>query len=60
MDPFALTSGFKGPDQPAGDKPQFDEATKSWVAPFIMAAINTRNVRRTNFLLGHPFGKEFT
>ncbi|MBI1238607.1 MAG: saccharopine dehydrogenase [Alphaproteobacteria bacterium] len=60
MDPFALTPGSKGPDQPADDKPRFDGATKSWVAPFIMAAINTRNVHRTNFLLGHPFGREFT
>jgi short subunit dehydrogenase-like uncharacterized protein len=27
-----------------------------WVAPFVMAAINTRNVHRSNFLLGHAWG----
>ena len=27
-----------------------------WVAPFVMAPINTRNVHRTNALLGHKYG----
>ena len=30
-----------------------------WVAPFVMANINTRNVHRSNFLLGFPYGKDF-
>jgi short subunit dehydrogenase-like uncharacterized protein len=58
-DPFALTPGFRGPKQPAGDKAEYDEAAKAWAAPFIMAEINTKNVHRTNFLLGHAFGKDF-
>ena len=58
-DPFSLAPGFTGPEQPHGNKPYFDEAIDSWVAPFIMAAINTRNVHRTNFLLGLPYGKDF-
>ncbi|MEL7518903.1 MAG: saccharopine dehydrogenase, partial [Pseudomonadota bacterium] len=28
-------------------------------APFVMAPINTKNVHRTNFLLGHPYGEDF-
>ena len=57
--PFALTPGFTGPEQPA-DSVRFDDATGSWAAPFIMAPINTKNVHRTNFLLGHPWGVDFT
>lgn len=59
LDPFALTPGFKGPDQPKGMLPEYDEAVGGWVAPFVMAAINTKNVHRTNFLAGHPYGTDF-
>jgi len=59
VDPFALTPGFKGPRQPAGDSAAYDELAKSWTAPFIMAPINTKNVHRTNALLGHPWGRDF-
>lgn len=58
-DPFALTPGFKGPPQPAGDEATFDDRTGAWAAPFIMASINTKNVHRTNFLRGHSFGSDF-
>jgi len=57
--PFALTPGFEGPKQPSGGKPLFEDATGSWAAPFVMAAINTRNVHRSNFLLGHAWGADF-
>ena len=57
--PFCLTPGFEGPSQPAGDKVQHDDALGSWETPFIMAAINTKNVHRTNALLGHLWGKDF-
>jgi short subunit dehydrogenase-like uncharacterized protein len=55
-DPFALTPGHKGPHQPAGLLPEYDGTINAWVAPFIMAAINTKNVHRTNFLLGQRWG----
>jgi len=58
-DPFALTPGFKGPGQPMGLLPEYDNAIESWVAPFIMAAINTKNVHRTNFLTGSAYGADF-
>lgn len=57
--PFALTPGFTGPKQPGGMKPEFDAALDSWIAPFVMAAINTRNVHRTNYLLKHAYGADF-
>jgi short subunit dehydrogenase-like uncharacterized protein len=57
--PFALTPGFSGPDQPDGNTPYEDKAVGSWVGPFMMAGINTKAVHRTNFLLGHRWGADF-
>jgi len=57
--PFALTPGFEGAKQPSGSKPMLDEAVGVWVAPFIMAPINTKNVHRSNHLMNHPYGKDF-
>jgi short subunit dehydrogenase-like uncharacterized protein len=57
--PFALTPGFEGAEQPLGDKPEYDEALQSWIAPFVMASINTKNVHRSNLLLGHHYGEDF-
>ena len=57
--PFALTPGFTGPRQPAGLLPAYDSDVSGWVAPFVMATINTKNVHRTNFLTGHVYGEDF-
>ncbi len=57
--PFALTPGFNGPRQPTGLIPEYDTTLQTWVAPFIMAPINTKNVHRTNFLLNHAWGTDF-
>jgi len=58
-DPFALTPGFTGPKQPKGNKPLVEEDLQSWAAPFMMALINTRNVHRSNMLMGFPYGQDF-
>lgn len=57
--PFSLAGGFEGPKQPSGSKPLFESDIDSWSAPFVMAPINTKNVHRSNALLGHPYGKDF-
>jgi short subunit dehydrogenase-like uncharacterized protein len=57
--PFALTPGFEGPKQPPGNRPAFDQELDSWSAPFVMANINTRNVHRSNLLMGFPYGRDF-
>ncbi|PHY13874.1 saccharopine dehydrogenase [Caulobacter sp. B11] len=57
--PFALTPGFEGPVQPHGAAVAYDEDLGVWAAPFVMAAINTRNVHRSNFLMGQPYGADF-
>ena len=56
--PFSLTPGFEGPRQPSGNKPILEQDLGLWVAPFVMAAINTRNLHRSNFLLGHAWGAD--
>jgi len=58
-DPFALTPGFAGVKQPRGNKIVYEEDLGSWAAPFMMALINTRNVHRSNMLMGFPYGREF-
>jgi short subunit dehydrogenase-like uncharacterized protein len=58
-DPFALTPGFSGAKQPKCNRPVYEEDLQSWTAPFMMALINTRNVHRSNLLMGFPYGKDF-
>ena len=58
-DPFALTPGFSGPSQPDSADAQFDALAQGWTAPFVMSAINTKNVHRTNALHGHAYGRDF-
>jgi len=57
IDPFALTEGITGPDQPAGNTVMEEDGV--WLAPFIMAPINTKNIHRSNALAGQPYGADF-
>ena len=41
------------------NRPQYDAACQSWLAPFIMAGINTRVVHRSNAMLGSIYGPDF-
>ncbi|MEM1404909.1 MAG: saccharopine dehydrogenase NADP-binding domain-containing protein [Pseudomonadota bacterium] len=56
--PFVLTDGFSGPEQPQGNTIIHDEDLNQWSGPFVMAAINTKNVHRSNELLGHAYGED--
>jgi short subunit dehydrogenase-like uncharacterized protein len=59
--PYALVPPGtpKGPRQPEVRLPTRDGASGAWVAPFVMAAINTKIVHRTHALLGRPWGEQF-
>ena len=57
--PFALTPGFQGPEQPAGQAVEHDPDVAD-VGPFMMAMINTKNVHRSNALMGHPWGRTWS
>jgi short subunit dehydrogenase-like uncharacterized protein len=54
--PEGMKPGLDGADQTGAI---YDEDFGQWTSPFIMAAINTRVVRRTNALLGLPWGEDF-
>jgi len=59
--PYALcpADARKGPRQPYVSGPKHDDVVGAWTAPFIMAAINTRVVHRSNALQEHAYGENF-
>lgn len=61
VDPYALNPEGRrdGPDSRDALTPLHDDAFDQWTAPFVMAGINTRVVRRTNALLGDRYGTSF-
>jgi short subunit dehydrogenase-like uncharacterized protein len=58
-DPFAL-SPERLAKQPSGEEVVHDPDIPSWSTPFIMAAINTKNIHRTNALTNYAYGRDFT
>lgn len=60
-DPYALNPVDErhGPDGRDQQKVLHDADAGSWTAPFIMAGVNTRVVRRSHALAGYPYGKDF-
>jgi short subunit dehydrogenase-like uncharacterized protein len=61
-DPYALIPDRdkdRGPDHGDQMTPKFEPLIGAWTGPFVMAAINTRVVRRTNAITGYPYGKDF-
>ena len=52
----------QGPDAPESmrsTKVEYDEDLQVWTKPFFMGPMNTKIVRRTNALLGYPYGEGF-
>ncbi len=49
----------EGPDQRDQQKVIYNEAASCWTAPFVMAAVNTKVVRRSHALAGYPYGRDF-
>ncbi|MFN9739068.1 MAG: saccharopine dehydrogenase family protein [Pseudomonadota bacterium] len=60
-DPYALCppSRAKRPRQPEVRLPEYDPVAGGWLAPFVMAAINSRVVHRSNALSGMTYGRDF-
>lgn len=60
-DPYALVPEGSRPDieQPEVTRPRVDPSSGQWIAPFVMATINTKVVHRSHALLGHPWGEGF-
>ncbi len=58
--PYALNpEGIRGPDKGDQTGVRFDKDLNMWTTPFVMAAINTRIVRRSHALMGLPWGESF-
>lgn len=57
LNPEAEQRGRDGKDQTAA---KFDELLGAWTAPFVMAGINTRIVRRSNAIMGYLWGEDFS
>ncbi len=60
-DPYGLNPADerRGPDGREQRNVRFDEGVGAWTAPFVMAAINTKVVRRSHALLDYPWGRDF-
>ena len=61
IDPYGLNplGELNGLDKYDLRKIIYDKASDSWIGPFVMAAINTKIVRRSNALSGYAYGKDF-
>ena len=59
VNPHALCDGIQGVQQDDDSKPVYDEELNTWVAPFFMAPINTKNIHRSNKLMNHIYGENF-
>jgi len=63
LDPYSLSPDRDAePDfgrQPDMGPPSHDDDIGEWLGPFVMAAINTRTVRRSNALQGWAYGRGF-
>ena len=59
--PYALNpeGEREGPDERDQQKVLHDQLAECWTAPFLMAGVNTRVVRRSHALAGYPYGRDF-
>lgn len=59
--PYSLcgAKAGKGVRQPNANAARWDEDFSAWCAPFVMAAINTRIVHRSNALQAQAYGADF-
>ncbi|WP_299186001.1 saccharopine dehydrogenase NADP-binding domain-containing protein [uncultured Psychrobacter sp.] len=59
--PYLLNDDIEAPNvrQENISRPEYDDEHKRWLAPFVMASINTRIVHRSNQLLGYEYGRDF-
>ncbi|MBT8072607.1 MAG: saccharopine dehydrogenase [Xanthomonadales bacterium] len=62
VDPYSLCppDARQGPDKRDQSGPLMDEDLNVWTAPFIMAGVNTKIVRRSNALMNEAYGPDFS
>lgn len=61
VQPYSLNPAGErdGPDRRDQQDVRYDENADSWTAPFVMASVNTKVVRRSHALAAYPYGKDF-
>ena len=62
INPYGLNPIDKqiGPDKADLQSVIFDKVSNSWIAPFVMAGINTKIVRRSHALIDFKYGSDFS
>ena len=62
VEPYSLcpTHARGGPDKRDQTGPLLDTDLNVWTAPFVMAGVNTKVVRRSNALMNFAYGREFS
>jgi len=62
FNPYGLNpkGEMQGPDKEDLKSVKFESDVDAWIMPFIMAAINTRVVRRSNALRSYVYGEDFS
>jgi len=63
-DPYALCpardrDGPEGPDRMMPVSVTWDADLEAWTKPYFMASVNAKVVRRSNALMGYPWGRNF-
>lgn len=64
VDPYALCppgdrEGPEGPDRMMPLSVTWDKDLEAWTKPYFMAPMNAKVVRRSNALMGFPYGRDF-
>ncbi|MCP5074638.1 MAG: saccharopine dehydrogenase [Rhodobacteraceae bacterium] len=64
QDPYALCpegeqQGPDGPDRMMPLKVTWDNDLQAWTKPFFMGPMNSKVVRRSNAIMGYPYGRDF-
>ena len=64
LDPYALCpegerNGPDGPDRMMPIEVTWDADLEAWTKPYFMGPMNSKVVRRTNAIMGYPYGRDF-
>lgn len=65
LDPYALCpegerSGPDGPDRMMPIEVTWDADLRAWTTPYFMGPMNSKVVRRSNAIMGYPYGRDFS
>jgi short subunit dehydrogenase-like uncharacterized protein len=59
LNPEGMRQGPAPDDRMMSVEVTYDHDLDAWIRPFFMGPMNTKIVRRTNALLGYPYGADF-